>query len=217
VTVTNFSGGSLPRKMVEKMYAEKGCPALDHGKEFELREQLEIKRTAFLVKSGAYDEVDTVDLQSAGNESTLIDSPRDGTCDHLDVGHVLVGSFDVRRNRSDFSNYGKCVTIYSMGTQIVVPAPGGFLNVMDGTSFSAPLATRHITLKYPPTMSRTAIIQGLLNEIDGQRYLPTDSYPMELSFEASDRISSYSLFDPFASLFKRRPPQLWTTRRLNHR
>jgi cerevisin len=52
---------------------------------------------------------------------------------------IIVGSFNNKGILSDFSNYGKCVSVLAPGEQVLSTYPGNSAAYASGTSFAAPL------------------------------------------------------------------------------
>jgi len=88
---------------------------------------------------------------------------------------------------SSFSNVGECVSFFAPGEQIVTESPNGFLAVVDGTSFAAPLVVRRLSLMpvgtTPSAMHDVLSAEGAL--------LPTDWFPAELLYGSATPGSGY--------------------------
>ena len=108
-------------------------------------------------------------------------------------GAILVGTYDNKKNKSSFSNYGKCVDYYMLGSSVVVAAPKGFLDVADGASFSAPLMTRYLSLNWKPGEKISRAISQLDSSSDTNGYMSMDSNPIEIAYRDDNEIGSYTL------------------------
>ncbi|MCM2423660.1 S8 family peptidase [Streptomyces sp. RKAG293] len=73
---------------------------------------------------------------AAGNEATDACNTSPASAD----GVVAVGASSRLDQETDFSNYGKCVTLYAPGQAIVSARIGGGSVALDGTSMAAPHA-----------------------------------------------------------------------------
>ena len=125
-----------------------------------------------------YDQQNFLTLQSAGNDSLQIDSTKDSLDCLLSPKHLMIGSYDANGMKSYFSNFGQCVNIYNVGSSLVGTNPFGFLVVVSGTSFSAPLLARYISMQFPASMPALDIQTELKNRLNPNGYLPFDaSFP----------------------------------------
>ena len=104
---------------------------------------------------------------------------------------MIVGSYNSALNPSVFTNSGACVDVYSFGDQVIVAAPDGFVNILSGTSFSAPMVTRFLTTDFPTSLTVDELRIQLLASADSERYLPASSWPAELAY-ANQSISANS-------------------------
>jgi Subtilase family len=198
VTLVNMSLGASPRKVLEQSLKDAGCDAVDLKAQFTLQGELDKKQTEFRNNKKMYPDYlkNVLGVKAAGNHSARIDSLSDeSSCAIGDDSNVTVGSHDASGKRSVFSNYGRCVDLYVLGNQVVTAAPMGFLNVVDGTSFSAPLFVRFATQKFPSGTSPTAIKSGMKQIADDQGFLKESAYPIELSFESDKKITVFTLTD----------------------
>jgi hypothetical protein len=141
-----------------------------------------------------FDGVAVLRVQSAGNDGLELSSSRDrDNCPtdprHVPLGassvDVMVGSWTASSSLpptvSSFSNTGPCVSFYAPGDDIVSMSPDGFLAVLRGTSFSAPLLVRHLSLM-PPGTTPSAMLEALQQE---NPTLPAEWFPTELLYDVS--------------------------------
>ena len=196
ITLVNKSYGVRPRAVIEKNLKEK-CGLLDFKALFEAQGLLDEKRKKWLSENNPMPlDQYTVTVQAAGNDNTNINNFGDSIqCGgQRNSAYILVGAYDDKKNRSSFSNYGNCVDYYTLGTKVVVAAPGGFLNVVDGTSFAAPLMVRFLSLNTPPGEKNSGIISLLDNSSDSKGHMSSNSYPTEIAFDnKNEQIGSYAL------------------------
>lgn len=182
VSLINLSLGRLAREALEEFYVEKGCPPLDLRAYYRVQHEKDERRRAYQRKNGG-SRHRALTVQSAGNDGKRVDSSEDSNeCSDPDQDLLIVGSYDAQFRRSEFTNHGKCVDVYSFGDEMVVAAPSGFVNVKSGTSFSAPAVTRHLSMDFPADMSVAELRRALLEEADRRGNLPQRSWPKELAF-----------------------------------
>jgi hypothetical protein len=115
-----------------------------------------------------------LNVRSAGNDgATLssmadyVDCPTDPRNVPLGEGSVdlIVGSWMYNYGSvfvSPFSNQGPCVQTYAAGSDVVTLFPDRFLAVMSGTSISAPLVVRHLSLTTKPNTTPAEMRDALL-------------------------------------------------------
>jgi hypothetical protein len=195
VSIVNLSFGSLARATLERQLKDENCGSLNLSDSYRVEGELEYERDQYYQDNYAEDFEDNIlGVFAAGNSGERIDSFADtDQCDKAKDGSVSIGSIDRQGKRSKFSNYGECVNYYMLGESVVVAAPGGFLNVVDGTSFSAPLTVRYLSQNVDTGVSANKMVSALDKIANSQGYLSTNSYPEELAFENKDSISSYTL------------------------
>lgn len=196
VTLVNMSFTRVPRSLREKDFADSGCSRLDFTAYYQLSVELERARSAYQKASGPLrDAPRPLAIQSAGNDSLEIDSIADSeACSDPGSNLLIAGSLDLNGQRSKFSNFGKCVDFYVLGAKVVVAAPDNFLNVVDGTSFSAPLLVRYISKEFAPGESAVSIAQKLKDKADATGRLQNGVAPPELAYEDDNAsIGAYAL------------------------
>jgi subtilisin family serine protease len=80
---------------------------------------------------------------------------------------------------SAFSNVGACVSFFAPGEHIVSESPDGFLAVLNGTSFAAPLLVRHLSMM--PVGTTPAAMRDALSG----PFLPAQTFPAELLYDSA--------------------------------
>ncbi len=176
VTLVNKSYGR-DRKSIEDLIKEKHCDTklIDPMSQYftnirTIEEEIAKKEGLF------YDDNKYLTFRASGNSGLDTNSKKeDYDCTHS--RHFLsVGSYDIPHTRSKFSNYGKCVDLYAVGSDIVTSYIGNFLKVGKGTSYSSPLALRYASLEFSPSKSPSEIRAELLNHLDSDLFLPYDRH-----------------------------------------
>lgn len=195
ITIANLSLGSPTADAIEKQLAQEGCGQLSYDEYYQTAGQLDYEREAYRYAKGVYDAYSLLVVQAAGNEGARIDDFKQTTdCGAPEHEVIMVGALDASGQRASFTNFGRCVQVYMIGHNVIVPAPRDFLDISSGTSFSAPLLSRHVSLTYKTSKSPRAIIEALEQEADAQGHLPASSYPREIAYEdASKPITQYAL------------------------
>ncbi len=140
-----------------------------------------------------YAGVALVNVRASGNEGKVLATMADRIDCPSDPRNVpygaesfdtMIGSYgthpDGSPRTSAFSNTGACVTAYAPGEHIVAISPGGFLTVVSGTSFAAPLVVRHLSLLSPGTTPKA--MRATLAETSD---LPVAWFPPELIYDTS--------------------------------
>jgi hypothetical protein len=172
VAVVNESFAHTARSTIERTQTLLGCPAVSLAAFFE----------TFTALKEAYEqghpEAGILFVQAAGNDGARVD----GRADSLDCrpafpGHLLVGSHDGAGQRSPFSNFGACVSLYAPGENVVGHLPGDWLYPLSGTSFATPLIVWLLTgpgsIPVDPTSARRSL--ETMAGADGQ--VPLASFP----------------------------------------
>lgn len=207
-TLVNLSLGTPPRLKLQEQLEESGCGKLDFAEYYEIDGKITRDREAARYAAGVYKGTEpTLIVQAAGNEGVKIDGDIDTTdCGDPANGTVMIGAVDYAGERTSFSNYGKCVQYYMMGQGVVVAAPEQFLDVADGTSFSAPLTVRLLSQKTRPEMTYEEKAAELAKLAGSGQVLSNGTFPDELAFDASAKIPVYALTG-------RSPRQVYSARR----
>ena len=178
VSLVNYSMGYLPIKFIREIFTLVDC---EHLGEFFIND-IEIRQKQ--IEASKLFERDFLFVQAAGNEATKIDSKDEiAACNLNDNNHMMIGAFDAYGKISGFSNYGKCVDYYTLGSQVITAAPGGVLFPVDGTSFSSPLVVRLIStsLKGKRLGSWKTQLNGLA---DQRKFLKGDAHIEKISFQS---------------------------------
>jgi subtilisin family serine protease len=119
-------------------------------------------------------------------------------------GVIAVGSTDIADSKSSFSNYGNWVDISAPGTNITVLSTSTFgYNVVDGTSFSAPITSGLVALllSQNPTWTAAQVeakLKSSADNIDAQN----PSYVGQLGagrINAAAALSNYCVKDLYTS------------------
>jgi hypothetical protein len=196
VTLVNMSFGRQPRPLLEKTLAEAGCGQFDYRQYYESTNELERARDTFQrSKRPAKDRPQPLAIQAAGNDGLRVDSTADSfECSNPEGNLLVAGSHDLNGQKSRFTNFGKCIDYYVLGSRVIVAAPGNFLNVVNGTSFSSPLLARFISREFSASESAESILQKLKTKADAAGNLTKGAVPVELSYEDDkSSISAYAL------------------------
>jgi hypothetical protein len=198
VTLVNMSFGREPRSLHEKTLADAGCGQIDYRQYYEITNELDRARAAFQKsRDTEKNRRQPLAIQAAGNDGVRIDSTSDSfECSDPQGNLLVAGSLDVTGQRSRFSNFGRCVDYYILGSRVVVAAPDNFLHVVNGTSFSSPLLARYITREFPASEPAASIVSKLKAKADGSGNLTKGAVPAELSYEDDQAsIGAYALTD----------------------
>jgi subtilase family protein len=182
VGLVNESFGRSARYVLEQLQKNAGCPYVDLRAYFRTLSGLEVAQTA------AHAEPEVLVVQSAGNDGALLDEPGDSLdCQPGDANHLLVGSYGYGSQRSYFTNFGRCVDVYAPGENVIAHLPGDWLFPVAGTSFSAPLLTRWLSMTAPqpfdPATTRAALEQA--REPNGN--LIAGDFPADMLYDPSGK------------------------------
>jgi len=189
VTLVNKSYGGDPFKIQDTLFSQI-C-----GKKSEFtalsnldRSQADLNRIRNEAQNLTPDSMPFLTLRSAGNESHDIGSFYDyPDCFRNSQRHLLVGSYSLDKRVSRFSNYGDCVDLYNLGTNVITTAPLGFLGIVDGTSFSSPLTVRYITENFDASDPDAKIKKMLMKRRDTKKFLPFPSNLEEVAYDKPPR------------------------------
>jgi hypothetical protein len=189
VTLLNESFGSWPLAKLQAL-----CPSVADLLATQTAIDAEVataRELAINVKE--FDGVALMRVHSAGNDGLVVSSLADRDPCPTDPRHVaygtssadvMIGSWTATNSSpapavSRFSNSGPCVSFYAPGDDIVSMSPDGFLAVLRGTSFSAPLVVRHLSLM-PPGTTPAAMLQALEQV---SPLLPMEWFPSALLYD----------------------------------
>jgi Subtilase family len=183
VGLVNESFGSSSRAALDAMQTAANCPTtVDLSAYFSLLDQIQIAHAATLTGPAV------LTVQAAGNDGSEIDSGADSlACDLGDPLSLLVGSYDPGNQvRNTFSDFGACVDAYAPGQSVVAPYAGDWLLPREGTSFSAPMAARLVSLDttaaWTPALGRTNLLAARVS--DGS--LPISLFPDDFFYTPTE-------------------------------
>lgn len=183
VGLVNESYGSSTRLFLEQLQTMAGCGPTDFTGYFNALGNLELaQRRAAAQASGV---ALPLTVQAAGNDGAQIDSITDALdCDRGDPLNLSVGSLALDGTVSTFSNHGACVDLYAPGESVITPVAGGWYFAVDGTSFSAPLAARALSLAatapFDPAQARQQLLAQ--NAATGEQ-LPPAAFPGDFFYQ----------------------------------
>lgn len=179
VGIINESFGNAPRVVLERLQLSKGCPAaVSLAAYFAAANELSRAWNDAHVGLPPY-----VWTQSAGNDGVQIDSISDShSCTDPDQRHLLVGSTDLAGIRSSFSEFGACVDVYAPGERIIAPYAGGWMMIVQGTSFAAPLVARLISLSPVSPYDPGVAWQHAVDQRDNARIIAPGKFPRDFFY-----------------------------------
>jgi hypothetical protein len=148
VTMINESYGPTSAAEVHDYHKKLGCEKVNLKHWIIAESKLAEDRQHAIEK---YYKFKPLHIRAAGNAGKKLNEIGD-TLDPCYDGdnYLIVGATDRNDKIASFSNTGRCVEVYTLGANIIVDAPRDFLNISNGTSFSAPLITRWLTLNSKP-------------------------------------------------------------------
>lgn len=178
VRVVNESFGRLPLQAIEQIQRDNNCPHVELRDVFALEAEL----------SGEWAErnppANVLVVKSAGNSGTEVNSREEHRDCVMSDQVVTIGSHRRKGARSEFSNFGDCVDLFAPGERVVAPLTGGWLLPLTGTSFSAPLVTRWLSLQTDvPLNDAKQVKQHLLGLRDDDKQLPAELFPHSLTYD----------------------------------
>lgn len=186
VTMVNFSAGRAPRTILTDLQQKQGCGSLDLSNYFRTAGILSKERKSCEQRQlGKRGLRLPLTIQAAGNASTRIDSLGDTRdCSDRANNLIMIGSSNSIGQRSGFSNFGGCIDFYTLGEKVITSSPESFLNIVDGTSFSAPFVTRFLSQNAPVSSSADQLIEFLdqAGQPSNSKLLPLSIWPAELSY-----------------------------------
>jgi len=148
VTLINESYGPTSAGEFADYYKQKQCKPVDFKRLFIAESRLGRERQEAIEAKYQYHPLHIRAAGNAGKELNLESDTLDPCRD--EDNYLIVGSLDRHGEISEFSNRGRCVEVYTLGSDVIVDAPNDFLDVQNGTSMSAPLLTRYLTLNTEP-------------------------------------------------------------------
>jgi hypothetical protein len=180
VQIANESFGHVARQTLEDLQVQKQCAPVN------LRPYFSTWGTLFRTQAEAAAGDGTLLVRAAGNSSTVNDGGED-SIDCFEVAsrpQLVIGSTDLLGARSPFTSFGRCVDAYAPGESVIAPVPGGWLMPLFGTSFSAPLVTRMVTLAGgPPTFSAAEARDAVLAARDSTQAIPRRRFPARAFYD----------------------------------
>ncbi len=170
IGLVNHSFGTLSRATLERLQADNDCPAVDLAKLFELQNGLLKQKEQYRKQAGLSASHPHLTIQAAGNDGATVNTLADSReCSGIQPDTLVVGAVDKDRNPAPFTNLGACVDVYTLGVDVIVPAPEDFSYVVSGTSFSVPFLVRALTLSHSPGEPLDQLRQALVSGLDLHR------------------------------------------------
>jgi len=99
----------------------------------------------------------------------------------------LIGSYGYRGAHSSFTNFGQCVDAYAPGENVIGHLPGDWLFPLAGTSFSAPLVVRWLSMTAPRPFAPATARADLVATREPDRNLLASHFPADLLYDPSGR------------------------------
>jgi hypothetical protein len=177
VGLVNESFGRTARHGIEELELESGCGVVSFEAYFTTLASLDA------AYAQAHREAGVFYVQSAGNDGAQVDGPADSLdCWTAFSAHVLVGAYGSGGAHTSFTNFGACVDVYAPGEGVVTPLPGDWLMPLDGTSFSAPLVVRLLSLTAPTPFDPDSARAALVARREPNRNILGTVFPKELLY-----------------------------------
>jgi subtilisin family serine protease len=168
-------------------------------------------------RDNAHPLPDTLLVKSAGNESSTINGPEDAIlCGGSATPRLAVGAYDLTGAPAKFTNTGACVDVLAPGTSVITPLPHGWIFPLDGTSFSAPLVARMVSLD-----NAAFTTQGAHDKVvaggGASHNLPQAQFPRALFYDPRGMLGTQSLSheSPLAAMTGGLPQQRFSMRALD--
>jgi hypothetical protein len=189
IGLVNESFGYVSREQVERVLAALGCAAVELRPFFALRGELEERRAR------AHPQPEALLVKSAGNDGSLVAGPEDQfLCAPTAAPRLLVGAYDLTGALADFTNRGPCVDLHAPGVDVIVHFPAGWLMPVDGTSFSAPMTVRLLSLDHAAgPFTAAAARQAALDARDAQGRIPFARFPRALFYDPPGASAHWAL------------------------
>lgn len=109
---------------------------------------------------------------------------------------ISVGSYNLNREYSEFSNYGLNVNIFAPGEEILSTWPGGTYAMLSGTSMAAPHITGVVALYLSNYSKRLVTIEEV------RKWLKTAENKSKIKDLPSENTTSFSVYLPPTVAFK---------------
>lgn len=183
VTLINKSYGLSSRDMAD-LLKDAGCPDMNEPLMTYFSGIAEIKEGIRSKNGIAYDQTPYLTIQSAGNEGITVNNRKDLLDCPNNAQHLMVGSYRIGGQRSKFSNYGECVTLFNLGSNVITSNPQNFLTITDGTSFSAPLTVRYISFEFSEKIAPSSIVSELKKRLNSSKFLPQSKHYRYAAYDA---------------------------------
>jgi subtilisin family serine protease len=134
-------------------------------------------------------------VKSAGNDHSQLDGPADHPmCNMPSNPRLVVGAYDSLGQLTTFTNFGACIDVVGPGSRIIAPIPGNWYLPLSGTSFSAPLTARLISVNPEPVPYTTTAARALVISMrDASHRIPLHRYPRELLYDPDKESSRWAL------------------------
>jgi subtilisin family serine protease len=188
VGVVNESFGVFSRAALEALQEAKGCPAVDLRRYFALSADLDRARAA------AHPDSELLLVKSAGNDHSQIDAAEDDVlCAGAATPRLLVGAYDRQGQLAKFTNFGQCVDAYAPGDDVIAPIPAGWLMPLSGTSFSAPLVVRLVSLAEGARFTAAGAHDAVIGALDGRGRVPLPRFPHDIIYDPGNEARQYAL------------------------
>ncbi len=178
VQIVNESFGALPRQALEELQASKDCEPVDLKRMFALIAELDSAWRK------SHPGTDVLVVKAVGNSASQIDGAEDLPICGVAEQTVFVGSYDKSMKKAEFTNVGDCVDVFAPGVGVVAPITGNWLIPLSGTSFSAPLVVRVLSMQDQAWPFISAPVKAnLLSQRDAQRRLPSSMFARSLTYD----------------------------------
>jgi subtilisin family serine protease len=189
IGVVNESFGAFSRQRLEQLQMSKGCVPVDLKPYFTLLGDLEAARTM------AHPDLDALVVKSAGNDHSELDGPEDHPMCNMDGSpRLVVAAYDQQGQLTSFTNYGKCIDTSAPGSQIIAPIPGNWYLPLSGTSFSAPLTARLVSLNAEPVPYNANQARALvLSMRDSSGRIPLSRFPRDVLYDPAMESNTWAL------------------------
>jgi subtilase family protein len=208
VGVANESFGPVTRQTLEMLQAMKGCATVDLKPYFALQSELMHER------GQAHPLAATLTVKSAGNDHSEIDAPADSVlCGSAAAPRLLMGAYDLSQQLAQFTNFGGCVDAFAPGVNVIGTLPAGWLMPVNGTSFSAPLVARLVSLD-GAMFTTDGARDRVLGEIDDQRRVPMARFPRSIFYDPDGVLGPHSFSAKSAVVEGATPPLRISERQL---
>jgi hypothetical protein len=187
--VVNESFGAFSRQRLEQLQMSKNCPPVELRHYFGLIGQLDAARTM------AHPGLDALLVKSAGNDHSQLDGPEDHPMCNMDGSpRLIVGAYDDQGQPTTFTNFGHCIDAVAPGFEIIAPIPGGWYLPLSGTSFSAPLTVRLISVNPDPVPYNPVAARALvLSMRDPAGRIPLSRFPRDVLYDPEMKANQWAL------------------------